>query len=691
MSLTETPSAANSEPPSSRSNVFQSAWPWILCVVGLDYMSTLGYVPSIAFDTAGRLAPLVMGVLAFLTIFGALPIYWYVSGRSPSGGGAMALFEKLIPGWVGKLLILLTLGFATTDLIFTRTFSSADAAEHLLHGPNPAWQGVVRNLEQWVEEKKDHLPDWVSKPVDGLSNKQMVVTIVLLMAGTIIGVVFRHGFRKRFLQLAVLTTVLYLLLNLFVIGSGISYLLDHPFLIDQWWQGISAGDWQSRIISADGPVSEGEIAMASLELFPRVALGLSGFEIAMLLMPLVKGSPKDTIENPRGRIRNTRKMLVIAAFTMPLYLMASTFVTTLLIPPEAFRTAGEASNRALAYLAHGGPLLGMPAGETMHPLCGMNFGTIYDVSTILILCLAGVSIGLCLADLVPPYLHRLGMELDWLHKLGLLIYILTFMKIGVTIYYGASVEAQRSAYSTSVLAVFTSAAFVCTLDVWQRRPERRWWARISYPFSTLFVIFAVSTIHTIRMEPDGLFLTLWFIGFILIISILTRVYKATELRCKSFEFVDDLSRHEFEKLKIMNFPILIPHRPGHHTLVRRDLEIRKKHRISGHIPLVFVIVELGDPSEFYMSPRMEVRHEEGRVVIHVTRSASVAHVLAAIAIDLSRVGVAPEIHFGWSEENPLTANLHFVLFGQGNIPWMVHTLLQKSDLPESQKPRVLVG
>ena len=65
--------------------------------------------------------------------------------------------------------------------------------------------------------------------------------------------------------------------------------------------------------------------------------------------------------------------------------------------------------------------------------------------------------------------------------------------------------------------------------------------------------------------------------------------------------------------------------------------------------------------------------------------------ITAIAIDMSRVGVAPELHFGWSAENPITANLHFVLFGHGNVPWMVYTLLRQSDLPETQRPRVVVG
>jgi hypothetical protein len=174
-------------------------------------------------------------------------------------------------------------------------------------------------------------------------------------------------------------------------------------------------------------------------------------------------------------------------------------------------------------------------------------------------------------------------------------------------------------------------------------------------------------------------------------SILTRFYRSTELRFKGFEFVDDAARHAYEQLKTADFPILVPHRPGKLTIADKEVEIRKRHRLTYEIPLVFVIADLGDPSDFFLQPLLAVKREDGRVIIHVTRSASIAHVLTAIAIDMSRVGVAPEVHFGWSDENPITANLHFVLFGHGNVPWLVYTLLRQSDLPESQRPRIVVG
>lgn len=673
------PLAVPAPTPPPKVLAFQAAWPAIMCVVGLDYLSTLGYVPSIAYDAAGPLAPLTMAGLGVITVLGALPVYLYLAGRSPNGQGALALLERLIPGWHGKLLILVLLGFAATDLIFTRTFSAADAAVHALHCPEASWQEALDHLSNHWEQGRPGMPRFVRNLTATWSHRQLVVTMLLLGIGLTVSIVFRKGFKKRFVQIAVATAAIYFTLNALLVCFGIAFLLERPELIEAWWQQV--------------PHAEREVygAASALSYFPKVALGLSGFEMTMLLMPLVRGRPDDDPDRPRGRIRNTRKLLAVSALLMSIALLAATFVTTVLIPAQALRTDGLAQNRALAYLAHGGMLAGLPAGERIAPFAGLTFGVIYDLSTIAILCLAGVSVSLCLVEYVPPYLHRLGMEFEWVRKIGALIYVFTALKVLITFYYHANVDQQRSAYTASVLVIFSASTFAVCLDIWKRRDARGYLLRIPIWFGAVLLVFLLSTADTIWTQPGGAALSLWFILFVLVSSILTRFYRSTELRFKGFEFADEATRQDYEKLKTADFPILVPHRPGQQTIEEKEVEIRARHRLGNEVPLVFIIAELGDASDFFLRPRLSISRENGRVIIHVRHCASLAHVLTAIAIDMSRFGVAPEIHFGWSAENPITANLNFVLFGHGNVPWMVYTLLRQSDLPDSQRPRVVVG
>src|SRR5258707_2759798 len=110
----------------------QSFWLWVMCLTGVDYFSTLGYQPSIAYENAGLLAPLATVVLVAVTLFGALPIYWYVCGRSHTGQGSIGMLAKLVSGWGGKVLGLLLLRVAATDVVITKTLFGADGAGHMI-------------------------------------------------------------------------------------------------------------------------------------------------------------------------------------------------------------------------------------------------------------------------------------------------------------------------------------------------------------------------------------------------------------------------------------------------------------------------------------------------------------------------------------------------------------------------------
>jgi hypothetical protein len=663
----------------------------VLCIIGLDYLSTLAYQPSIAFGAAGRLAPLVTVLVAAVTLFLALPVYWYIAGRSPHGGGSTALLERVIPGWFGKLLILFLLSFGAVDLVFTRTFSAADAAEHLTHSPHPAWQATLDSATREGETFRHSLSPTALAWTEGLWNRQMVVTLIVLTISTVTGLLFFRGYTPGFVRLAVVVVGVYLAMTILVVGSGAVYLARNHHLLVNWWADVWAGNWQPD--RNPTPISGwAGLIVVCVGLVPYLALGLSGFEFTLMAMPLVRGRPDDDPAQPLGRIRKTRMLLVVAAGTMSAYLLASTLMTTVLIPPTAL-TTGEAKYRALAYLAHGGSLAdNTPAGD-INPAFGLAFGTAYDVATIAILSLAGLSFALTLSQWIPPYLQRLGMEFKWSVRLGLLVYLFTGMKFAVTVYYGADVDAHRAAYLTAVLAVFGFAALAAAVDVWQKRKRLGWRKSLRLPplFVLAGLVFAASGLLVAYERTVGAILAGGFIVVVLAVSIVSRAWRCTEFRFDGFAFADKATAYEWAKLKSTDFPILVPVRSRMETLAHKEVEVRCRHRIPGTVPIVFVQAELGDPSDFAQLPLLRIARENGRVVVHITRCASIAHAIAAAALELSSDGAVPEVHFGWSTENPVTANLHFVLFGHGNVPWMVHTLIQRAKAPEDRKPRVIVG
>ena len=385
------------------------AWYRVLCLTGVDYFSTLGYQPGIAFLAAGLLSPIATLILILFTLVGALPVYRRIAAESPHGQGSIAMLERLLPRWKGKLFVLCLLGFAATDFIITITLSAADATAHVAE--NPLLPEALKN----------------STAVD------IGFTLALI---TVLALVFLKGFKEA-IGVAVLLVVIYLGLNVVVIGRAMAEIGAHPDTITRWKDGLF--DAHANPLAMIG---------VSLLWFPKLALGLSGFETGVAVMPLVKGDDSDTDQNPAGRIRNTRRLLMTAALLMSAYLLLSSFATTLLIPKEAFEPGGEANGRALAFLAH--------------EYLGGVFGTVYDISTIAILWFAGASAMAGLLNLVPRYLPGYGMAPKWAAAQRPLVLVFTGIAFLVTLIFRADVDKQGSAYATGVLVLMTSASVAVT-------------------------------------------------------------------------------------------------------------------------------------------------------------------------------------------------------------------------------------
>ena len=618
--------------PEAREGEEQHAWWQVVCLTGVDYFSTLGYIPGIAIATAGALSPLATLLIVLLTLFGMLPMYRVVAAESPQGQGSIAMLEKLLSFWKGKLFVLCLLGFVATSWVITITLSASDASAHVVE--NPLWP-------------------------EGLRDQNVIITLALL---AVLGGIFLKGFREA-IGIAVAVVGAYLLVNLVVVASGFYEIATQPEAL--------AG-WQRALFREYGS----PLAMigVSLLVFPRLALGLSGFETGVSMMPLVRGDADDDPERPEWRIRNTRKMLLAAALIMCFYLLTTSFVTTLLIPESEFGPNGEAQGRALAYLAH----------EHL----GNTFGTIYDISTITILWFAGASAMAGLLNIVPRYLPRYGMSPEWGRAVRPLVIVYTIISMIVTVIFAADVGSQAGAYATGVLAMMTSAAFAVTLTAWLSRRTMG-----TVLFGVITVVFVYALASNVYERPDGITIGLFFIGAIIVISLVSRVQRSTELRQERIE-VDETARSFIEEAAETGDIHLVAHRRRIGTkeeYARKEREQREDNHIPSGVPILFLEVQVEDASEF--TDVLEVRGVEvgGHKVLRSVSSV-VPNAIAAFLLHLrDTTGKTPHCYFGWTEGNPIVYLIRFILFGEGDTAPVTHEVLREAEPNPERRPAIHVG
>ncbi|BCL35851.1 amino acid transporter [Nostoc sp. MS1] len=609
----------------------QHPWWQVMCLTGVDYFSTLGYQPGIAALAAGALSPIATLILVLLTLFGALPIYRRIAGKSSHGEGSIAMLEHLLSWWQGKLLVLCLLGFVATDFIITITLSAADATAHIIENP------LTPNL---------------------FHGQSIAITLVLV---TLLGAVFLRGFREA-IGIAVVLVSVYLLLNIIVIAVGSYQILINPSTIANWQTAVFAR--HSNIFTIIG---------VAILLFPRLALGLSGFETGVTVMPLVEGSSTDTHDHPRGRIRNTRKLLTVAALIMSFFLLTSSFITTLLIPAAEFATGGKANGRALAYLAH------------LH--LGNSFGTIYDLSTISILWFAGASAMAGLLNIVPRYLPRYGMAPNWALASRPLVLVYTAIAFVVTIIFRADVEAQGGAYATGVLVLITSAAFAVTLSAHRHNSTKG-----RFIFGSITLVFIYTTIVNIIERPEGIRIAAFFISAIIITSLVSRVWRSTELRVEQIEF-DEIA-HQFLAEESQGAIRLIANRlseGNEQEYSAKEKEVREDNHIPPTDPILFLEIVISDASDFADVIKVQ-GVQVGDYRILRAKSAAVPNAIAALLLYIrDQTGKIPHAYFGWVEGNPIQYLLRFILFGEGDIAVVTREVLRRAEKNPERRPAVHVG
>jgi hypothetical protein len=269
------------------------------------------------------------------------------------------------------------------------------------------------------------------------------------------------------------------------------------------------------------------------------------------------------------------------------------------------------------------------------------------------------------------------------------VLVYTAISIGITLVFRADVNAQAGAYATGILAMMVSGAVAVTISAARRRQKR---AAAGFTVLTLILLYALG--DNIIEQPDGIEISAIFVAGIIVVSLISRVSRTTELRADRIEFDEAARRFIADSIRNDGELNLVANRRqagDEDEYSAKEREQRGMNPVPGAADILFLEVDVVDPSEF--SDVLQVSGVEvGDFRILRMQSPAAPNSIAAVLLALrDATGVRPQCYFEWAEGSPLIHLFRYLLLGRGDTAPVVREIIRSSEPDPTKRPGIHVG